>query len=187
MYKTFLVMTLLGLSVSATHVFATTGTKTTIKYGNISAIEVTTEKSAIARNTILGGLAGIAIDDNTAGAFQGASAAFAITSIVEGDRRVFLYTISLDKGISKNVAIHHSGLSVGQCVSLEQDDKHTNIRPVSAVYCQSPDHEALTSPNVVDRQQSIADACNKAIKAVHKAKNDTDIDKALIQMRALCE
>ena len=186
MYKIVIGITLLILSASA-WVLAESSGKTSIEYGHVSAIEVTTEKSAIARNTILGGLAGIALGDNTAWAFQGAATAFAITSIVEGDRRVFLYTISLDKGISKNIAIHHSGLSVGQCVAIEQNDKHTNIRPVSAVYCQSPNHIALSSAEVVKSQQSMADACNKSIKAVHMAKNDNDIDEALIQMRALCE
>jgi len=158
-----------------------------IEYAHVSAIEVTTEKSAIARNAILGGLVGVAIGDNTASAFHGAAAAFAITSIIEGDRRVFLYTLSLVQGGSKNIAIHTSGLSVGQCVAFEHDEKHTNLRPVSAVYCQSAEHKALTSANVVKAQQSIANACNKAIAAVHNAKNDEGIDAALIQMRALCE
>lgn len=186
MYKTFMAIILLAFLISS-WVLAEPSGKTSIEYGHVSAIEVTTEKSAIARNTVLGGLAGIALGDNTAWAFQGAATAFAITSIVEGDRRVFLYTISLDKGISKNIAIHHSGLSVGQCVAIEQNDKHTNVRPVSAVYCQSPNHIALSSAEVVKSQQSMADACNKSIKAVHMAKNDNDIDEALIQMRALCE
>ena len=168
-------------------VMAASNSNTSLSYGHISAIEVTTEKSVIARNSILGGLAGIAIGDNTASAFQGAAAAFAITSIMEGDRRVFLYTVTLLKGGSKNIALHHPGLSVGECVAVEQGVKHTNLRPVSSVYCQSPDHKGLSSTSVVDLQQSTANACHDATEAVHAAKKDDDIDRALIQMRALCE
>lgn len=185
--RLFAVIQLLVLSISVLPVMAAPNGDTSTSYGHISAIEVTTEKSAIARNSILGGLAGIAIGDNTASAFHGAAAAFAITSIIEGDRRVFLYTINLLKGGSKNIALHHSGLSVGECVAMEQGAKHTNLRAVSPVYCQSPDHKGLSSTGVVDLQQSTADACHDAINAAHNAKKDDDIDRALIQMRALCE
>ncbi|RLA46851.1 MAG: hypothetical protein DRR42_18070, partial [Gammaproteobacteria bacterium] len=41
-------------------VMAASNSNTSLSYGHISAIEVTTEKSVIARNSILGGLAGIA-------------------------------------------------------------------------------------------------------------------------------
>ena len=186
MHKTLLaIIQCVALSLAAP--YALTADKISISYGHVSAIEVTTQKSAIARNTLLGGLAGTAIGDNTAWAFHGAAAAFAITSIAEGDMRVFVYTVSFTDGASNDIAIPQAGLSVGQCVAWENNEKHINLRPVSAVYCQSPTHSTLGSEDVVSQQQSIAEACNKAIEKVHTAKNDDDIDQALIQMRALCE
>ncbi|ARN74254.1 hypothetical protein [Oceanicoccus sagamiensis] len=187
MVKTLSTLTQFGLFLLVAPTLAAKETPAIIDYGHISAIEVTTEQSAIARNTVLGGLAGIAIGDNTAWAFHGAAAAFAITSIAEGDRRVFLYTVTFKGNSSKEIAIPQAGLAVGQCVAWEKNQQHINLRPVSAVYCQSPDHAALQSDAIKASQQSMAQACNKAIEKVHSAKSDSEIDQALIQMRALCE
>ncbi|MEH6650247.1 MAG: hypothetical protein V7707_09510 [Motiliproteus sp.] len=176
-----------------------------LRYGYISAIEITTEKSAIARNSLLGGLVGIAVGDNTYAALHGAAAAFAITSIIEGDRRVFLYTVQFSDGesegageehsestqglrkLTQQIAVHHSGLSLGQCVALEQGNNHANLRPVSAVYCGLNGHPALSGDDVEGRQQQLAHSCKDARQQVRDADNDAAIDSALVTMRALCE
>ena len=58
-----------------------------VRYGQITGIEVTTKESAVARNAIIGGVIGILVDDSFSGALGGATAGFLVTSIIEGDRR----------------------------------------------------------------------------------------------------
>jgi hypothetical protein len=66
----------------------------TIHYGYVTGVEVTTRESAMARNMLIGSLVGLAIDDSFSGAMSGATAGFVLTSIIEGDKRIFAYTLT---------------------------------------------------------------------------------------------
>ena len=157
-----------------------------ISYGNVSSVLITTADSKILEGTIVGGALGLAIGDSTLATFNGAAAGFAIASIMEGDRRVFLYTINVD-GHDKKIAMKEGGIGEGRCVAIEKKGKHTNIRAVSSTFCQQSDHAALTSIEVVKQQQSQAEQCKTARELVLIAKTDADIDHALVKVRALCE
>ena len=157
-----------------------------IVYGNVASVSVTTAGSKILEGSIIGGALGLAIGDSALHTLNGAALGFAITSILEGDRRVFLYSIDVD-GIEKKIAMQEGGIGEGRCVAIETQEKHTNIRAVSSVFCQHSGHQALTSAEVQTRQQSQANQCKEARERVLMAKNDKDIDHALVKVRALCE
>jgi len=160
--------------------------KRTIEYGTVSSVEITTPDSKIAQTAIAGGVIGMVVSHNIAGTVTGAATGMAIASVIEGDRRVYLYSIDINHKPVK-VLIELGGLSEGQCVAVETHGKHTNIRGVSSSFCLTPNHKALSSDEVVAQQQSQAKACNKARRAVLSAKTDDAIDHALVKVRALCE
>jgi hypothetical protein len=157
-----------------------------IVYGNVASVLITTADSKILEGTIVGGTLGLAIGDSALYTLNGAALGFAVTSIIEGDRRVFLYTIDVN-GLEKKIAMEEGGIGEGRCVAIETKDKHTNVRAVSSAFCQYNDHQALTSTDVVTQQQSQAQQCKKARELVLTANNDKEIDHALVKVRALCE
>ncbi|TCI02897.1 hypothetical protein EZV61_11420 [Corallincola luteus] len=110
-----------------------------LSYGHVTAVEITTAQSAFARNAVMGGLAGAVIGGKwhvASGALSGVSAVLIVTSIAEGDSRVFLYTVSQIDGSQTQIALEHGGIGIGQCVGVEQQDKYANLRLVSPVYFQ---------------------------------------------------
>ena len=150
-----------------------------VRYGQITGIEVTTKESAVARNAIIGGVIGVAIDDSFSG---GATAGFLVTSIIEGDRRVYLYTMQMDDGKSVSVAIERPDLAIGHCAALEQDGKHNNLRPVSSVHCERKSNE-----DHQDHRLEIARKCKDARDQLSAGGNAQAIDQALRDLRAYCD
>ncbi|WOH36253.1 hypothetical protein RI844_12835 [Thalassotalea fonticola] len=157
-----------------------------ISYGNVKSVLITTADSDILQNTIIGGALGMAIGNNTQATLDGAAVGFAITSIIEGDRRVFLYTIDVND-VQKKIAMEEGGIGEGRCVAIETDDNHTNIRAVSSTFCLQSGHKALSSEEVVEQQQSQAQQCKEARQTVLAATTDAEIDHAMVKVRALCE
>lgn len=157
-----------------------------ISYGNVKSVLITTADSDILQNTIIGGALGMAIGNNTQATLDGAAAGFAISSIIEGDRRVFLYSIDVN-GEMKKIAMEEGGIGEGRCVAIETDDNHTNVRAVSSTFCLQSGHQALSSKEVVEQQQSQAEQCKAARQAVLIATTNAEIDDAMVKVRALCE
>lgn len=184
-----LLNTFVGFSLASSSLFAVNAyaaDKLAIDYGLVKSVQITTPDSNIAESAIAGGIIGLAVSGDLSGTLAGASAGFSITSALEGDRRVYLYTLEVNKKPLK-ILMGAGGLSEGQCIAVEKQGKHTNLRAVASNFCQSPLHKALTSDEVVAMQQSQAKACDKARRNVLSATTDDAIDHALVKVRALCE
>ena len=153
-----------------------------VRYGQITGIEVTTKESAVARNAIIGGVIGVIVDDSFSGALGGATAGFLVTSIIEADRRVYLYTIRMNDDERIAVAIDRPDLAIGHCAALEQDGKHSNLRPVSSVHC-----EQVSTEQHQDHRLEIAQKCKAARDQLSLGGNSQAIDRALHDMRAYCD
>jgi hypothetical protein len=153
-----------------------------VRYGQITGIEVTTKESAVARNAIIGGVIGVIVDDSFSGALGGATAGFLVTSIIEGDRRVYLYTIRMSDDENVAVAIERPDLAIGHCAALEQDGKHNNLRPVSSVHCEKENSEQHQ-----DHRLDIARKCKVARDQLSAGGSSQAIDQALHDMRAYCD
>lgn len=157
-------------------------TSLSVRYGQITGIEVTTKESAVARNAIIGGVIGVIIDDSFSGALGGATAGFLVTSIIEADRRVYLYTMRMSDGESVAIAIERPDLAIGHCAALEQDGKHNNLRPVSSVHCEKENTEQHQ-----DHRLEIAHKCKVARDQLSVGGSSQVIDQALHDMRAYCD
>ena len=153
-----------------------------VRYGSITGVEVTTKASAVARNAIIGGVIGVAIGDSLSAALNGATAGFVITSILEGDRRVYLYTLSMEDDQTISVAIERPDLAIGHCAALEQEGKHANLRPVSSVHCLKENTDAHE-----DHRLDVAQKCKAARQRLSVGGTAQEIDSALHDMRAYCD
>jgi len=158
----------------------------TIQYGYVTAVEVTTRESAMARNMLIGSLVGLAIDDSFSGAMSGATAGFVLTSIIEGDKRIFAYTLKLPNDSFETIAVDRPDLNIGHCAALERDGKHVNLRPVSAVHCESNSLESADHP-AGEHRQSAAEKCSAARSVLEKGGEGGDVREALREMRAYCD
>ena len=65
----------------------------------------------MARNMLIGSLVGLAIDDSTSGILGGATAGFVLTSSIEGDKRIFAYTVKHSDGSFETVAVDRPDLN----------------------------------------------------------------------------
>jgi hypothetical protein len=173
---------ILFLLCASTQAFAESETLT-IEYGYVTGVEVTTKESAIARNMLIGSLVGLAVDTSVSGALSGATAGFVITSFVEGDKRVFAYTLKLPDDTLQEIAVDRPDLGIGHCAALEQHGKHVNLRPVSAVHCENPDAEEPAG----EHRLSAAEKCSQARAVLTEGGEGVDLKAALREMRAYCD
>ena len=161
-------------------------TSLTIQYGYVTAVEVTTKESAIARNMLVGSLVGLAIDGGASGAITGATAGFVLTSLVEGDKRIFAYTLKFQDNSIEAVAVDRPDLNIGHCAALERHGKHVNLRPVSAVHCEIDSVESSDHP-ADEHRLSAAEKCSDARSKLQEGGEGVDIRDALREMRAYCD
>lgn len=159
----------------------------TIDYGHVTGIEVTTKESAMARNMLIGSLVGWAVDGGSSGAWTGAVAGFAVTSLVENDKRVFAYTLQFSDGSSKNVAVDRPDVSIGHCAALERQGEHVNLRPVSAVHCEDDSFKNDADEPGGEHRQTAAEKCSDARKKLAEGGENLDVQAALRNMRAYCD
>ena len=162
-------------------------TPLTIHYGHVVGVEVTDKESAMARNMLIGSLVGWAVKGSSSGAISGAVAGFAITSLVENDKRVFAYTVSFADGTYETVAVDRPDLSIGHCAALERDGDHVNLRPVSAVHCDDDSKTNDEDEPAGEHRLTAAEKCSEARKTLTSGDADADTQAALRNMRAYCD
>ena len=178
------VSVLLLVVCSTSSLFAST--PLTIHYGHVVGVEVTKE-SAMARNMLIGSLVGWAVKGNSSGAISGTVAGFAITSLVENDKRVFAYTVNFADGTQETVAVDRPDLSIGHCAALERDGDHVNLRPVSAVHCEDESKMNDADEPGGEHRLTAAEKCSAARKTLTSGEPGADIRAALRNMRAYCD
>ena len=172
-------------SVSLRPLFASA--PVTIEYGHVAGIEVTTKESAMARNMLIGSLVGWAVDGGSSGAWTGAVAGFAITSLAENDKRIFAYTLNFPDGSAKTVAVDRPDVSIGHCAALELQGEHVNLRPVSAVHCEDDSFKNETDEPGGEHRQTAAEKCSDARNVLAEGGENSDVQAALRNMRAYCD
>lgn len=171
--------------VSTTHSLQADVTEMKVQYGQVSAIEVTTRESAVARNALIGSLVGVAIDQSLSGAVLGASTGFLVTGFIETDGRVFLYTLDLAEGERLSIAVKRPDLGLGHCAAIEQQGNHNNLRPVSAVHCLDDGNSTTTTAK--NHRMLVAEKCREAREQLTKGGSDDEVEAALRNLRSYCD
>lgn len=181
-------------SLAAMSFAAEKGSLIQIDYGVVERVENVKLDSNMGKGIIAGGMIGAGTSgkhaskhDKAKHAAEGAAAVAILTAIAEGKRKAHSYQIKLTSGSVVKVVIESGGIDVGDCVSVEQG-KTANVRRVSSVYCEEPEHESLHNhPHVHAAAYEDAAECHSAKEIALHAKTEKEVDLALKKVRAFCE
>ncbi len=177
-------------SLSAVSLAAEKGSLIQIDYGVVERVENVKLDSNMGKGVVAGGMIGAGTSgkhDRAKHAAEGAAAMAILTAIAEGKRKAHSYQIKLISGSVVKIVIENGGIDEGDCVSVEQG-KTANIRRVSSVYCEEPEHESLHHhPHVHAAAYEDAAECHTAKEIALHAKTEKEVDLALKKVRAFCE
>lgn len=189
--KLILGIVVAGLSTAS--FAAKKGDLTQIDYGVVEKIENVKVDSNIGKGIVAGGMLGAATSgkhssnhDKAKHAAEGAAAVAILTAIAEGKRKAHSYQVKLTSGSRVKVVSESKEITEGDCVSVEQGES-ANIRRVSSVYCEEPDHEALNHPYVRAAAYEDAAQCHAAKEIAMHAKTEQEVDIALKKVRIFCD
>lgn len=181
-------MLLCGLSASVLASSGNVNSVIQINYGVVQNIQQTKLDSNVGKGAITGGLIGAGTSghhNRAEHAAEGAAALALLTAIAEGKRKAYAYEVKLNSGSIIKLVTESGDIAEGDCVSVEQGQS-ANIRRVSSVYCEEPDHEALKHPQVQAAAQSDAAECHTAKEIALAAKTESEVDIALKKVRVFC-
>ena len=176
-------------SLSAVGLAAEKGSLIQVDYGVVERVENVKLDSNMGKGIVAGGMIGAGTSgkhDRAKHAAEGAAAVAILTAIAEGKRKAHSYQVKLNSGSMVKIVIESGGIDVGDCVSVEQG-KTANIRRVSSVYCEEPEHEVFHHPHVHAAAYEDAAECHSAKEIALHAKTEKEVDLALKKVRAFCE
>ncbi|HSX50432.1 MAG TPA: hypothetical protein VLF09_05720 [Cellvibrio sp.] len=180
-----------GLSTSV--VAAKKGDLTQIDYGVVEKVETVKVDSNMGKGVVAGGVIGAATSgkhdskhDKAKHAAEGAAAVAILTAIAEGKRKAHQYQVKLTSGSVVKLVSESKEVTEGDCVAVERGET-ANIRRVSSVYCEAPDHEALKHPYVRAAAYEDAAECHTAKKMAMHAKTETEVNIALKKVQIFCD
>jgi outer membrane lipoprotein SlyB len=160
-----------------------------INYGIVVGKEKVEIKSQAAQGAVMGGIVGGATSGHHhrgKHAVEGAIAGALLTAILEGSKKANQYTVKFNDDRMTKIITETKGIREGDCVSVELGQT-ANIRRVSTVYCEHPDHEALSDPIVHANNQEGAAECHAAKQMALQATTEEATDIALKKVRVFCE
>lgn len=160
-----------------------------VKYGVVVNTEKVDIKSQAGQGAVMGGIVGGATSGHHhrgKHAVEGAIAGALLTAILEGGKKAHQYTVKFDDSGETKIITETKGIQKGDCVSVELGQT-ANIRRVSSVYCEHPDHEALADPIVHANAQEGAAECHAAKQMALQATTEEATDIALKKVRVFCE
>lgn len=160
-----------------------------INYGIVERIDRVKMDSNVGKGIVAGGMLGAATSgkhDRGKHAAEGAAAVALLAALAEGNRKAYSYQVRLNTGAQVKLVTESGGIAEGDCVSIE-DGKTANIRRVSSVYCEEPQHEVFYHPQVQAAAMHDAAQCHTAKEMALRATTEKDIDIALKKVRIFCE
>ncbi len=188
-----LVLAVVVASFSTAAVATKKGDLTQIDYGVVEKVENVKVDSNMGKGVIAGGVIGAATSgkhssnhDKAKHAAEGAAALALLTAIAEGKRKAHSYQVKLTTGSVVKLVSESKEITEGDCVAVEQGES-ANIRRVSSVYCEEPDHEALRHPHVRAAAYEDAAECHTAKEMAMHAKTEKEIDIALKKVQIFCD
>jgi outer membrane lipoprotein SlyB len=159
-----------------------------IDYGVVQKVENVKVDSNVGKGVVAGGVLGAATSgkhDRAKHAAEGAAAVAILTAIAEGKRKAHSYEVKMPSGSIVKIVTESGGIDKGDCVAIEQGQS-ANIRRVSAVYCEEPDHEVFQHPYVQAAAYEDAAECHAAKEMAMHAKTEKEVDLALKKVRIFC-
>jgi outer membrane lipoprotein SlyB len=164
--------------------------QSSVQYGRITAVALTTQENARAQTggAIAGGTIGLVSGRNRSGsnqALRGIGGAVAGQQIgrMATNQQAFEYTILIGQNTIRMVT-DEGGFRVGDCVAVERGGWN-NLRLVDDARCRArPQQPAAAPPPAAVRE---ANACDQAKDQLLAAKTDEEFDRAERRVRLLCD
>lgn len=193
LFQSKFILGIVVAGLSAASFAAKKGDLTQIDYGVVEKIENVKVDSNIGKGVVAGGMLGAATSgkhssnhDKAKHAAEGAAAVAILTAIAEGKRKAHSYQVKLTSGSRVKIVSESKEITEGDCVSVEQGES-ANIRRVSPVYCEEPEHEALNHPVVRAAAYEDAAQCHAAKEIAMHAKTEQEVDIAIKKVRIFCD
>lgn len=164
-----------------------------VNYGTISSVTPVKLQSDATRNATIGGLVGLLSQatgsgtERIAGAAIGAAVGGLATKAVEGDNMANSFIVNLSRGGTVKVVTEQNNIVVGDCVAIETG-RHTNLRRVSPVQCQSiAQRHPVIDPQITSNEQSEANSCHQAKEELLKAQTESEINALTRKVQVICD
>ena len=193
LFQSKLVLGVVIAGLSAASFAAKKGDLTQIDYGVVEKVENVKVDSNMGKGVVAGGLIGAGTSgkhasnhDKAKHAAEGAAALAILTAIAEGKRKAHQYQVKLTSGSVVKLVSESKEIEEGDCVSVERGES-ANIRRVSSVYCEEPEHEALRHPHVRAAAYEDAAECHTAKEMAMHAKTEKEIDIAVKKVQVFCD
>jgi len=169
--------------------------QTSVTYGRITAVPMTTQENARAQTTgaLLGGGIGLATGSGQSGsnrALRAVAGGFAGQQIgrLTSNRQAFEYTVLVGNSTIRMVT-DEAGLRVGDCVAVERGS-FNNLRLVDDARCAPPraasGAASRPAPAPPPEARRVADACVQAKERLLAAETEDAFDLAERRVRLLC-
>lgn len=166
-----------------------------ITYGRITSSAPVDVESHTGKAALVGGLLGAATSgmmgtgsaagDIILGSAAGAATGGGIEYWGEQRMKGTRFSIETTGAQTIHIISDQEGLDTGDCVAIEATPDHTNMRPVSAVYCE--EHTSVQADEHLNNAaQSTAAQCREAKMQLINAQSADAVASAKTRVRALC-
>ncbi len=193
--KNFFLLAFLGILVSGC---ASDGVsresmnrRISISYATVVSVEQVNIKSEAGKTAAIGGLwgllGGIGGDrqDMIGGAVLGAALLGGTTKIAEGSNQAFAYILKGRNNREFKILTEQGGMQAGDCVAVESGT-HTNLRRVSAVYCQAASGNSTIDSSLLREIEEDANECYQAKEELLNTSGE-EFDAVVRKVKALCD
>lgn len=163
-----------------------------VQHGVVTEVKQVDVESNAARNSVLGGLAGLALtsrrsrSSQIAGAAGGALLSGLLTKSAESSQLVNAYTVRLNSGNFVQVVTEQTGARTGDCVAVETG-RTSNIRRVSEVLCEPAGSPHRAHQDIREESQEEATECHDAKQQLLNATTEQDVNAIARKVKVLCD
>jgi hypothetical protein len=162
-----------------------------ISYATVVSVEQVQLKSEAGKAAAIGGLWGLLGGfggnrrDSVSGAVVGAALLGGTTLIAEGSNNAFAYILKGKNNQEFKILTEQGGIQAGDCVAVESGT-HTNLRRVSAVYCQTTGEHTTIDKSLLRKIEEEASECHQA-KEQLLITSGAEFDAVVRKVKALCD
>ena len=191
MIRQLIIFSLISISVNHNALAQKAGQSTKVQYGVVtSSKEVDLSSDAVPKGALVGGTIGLlstrrgpSRQHRTRNVIVGTAAGAAIGSARSGDNTGILYDVRVGSGVVQ-VVTDQTEIRVDDCVAVEQAGETTNLRRVSAEYCDQANAAAVAA--VADEASEEAEECLAAKQELVQAETKEQADLAAMKINLLC-
>ncbi len=191
MIRHVIIISLIAVGVSHNALAKKAGQSTKVQYGVVTASkEVDLSSNAVPKGALVGGTIGLlstrrgpSRQNRTRNVIVGTAAGAAIGGASSSGNTGILYDVSVGNGVVQ-VVTDQTEIRVDDCVAVEQAGETTNLRRVSADFCDQANAAAISA--TADEASEEAEECLAAKQELVRAETKEQADLAAMKIKLLC-